>query len=58
MGVLLVSMKVALPSNKTRRYPCVKIKRFKGLFMVESPDVFKIGKTDTLSITIDKIDKN
>ena len=46
MGVLLVSMKVALSSNKTRRYPCVKKKRFKGLSMVESPDVFKIDKTD------------
>ena len=47
MGVLLVSMKVALSSNITRRYPCVKKKkkRFKGLSMVESPDVFKIDKT-------------
>ena len=44
MGVLLVSMKVALSSNITRRYPCVKKKK-KGLSMVESPDVFKIDKT-------------
>ena len=56
MGVLLVSMKAALSSNKTVIL-VFKKKRFKGLLVLESPDVFKIEQ-NRQSITIDKIDKN
>ena len=56
MGVLLVSMKVALSSNKTVIL-VFKKKRFKGLLVLESPYVFKIEQ-NRQSITIDKIDKN